>query len=545
MAFNLANDANAKKLWNSSVQGLDFSFGPGQTVPKNTPVQGPIQTSKSPNSTSTAPTTIPASDIGTPAPSVPVAKINTDIQNQLSLAMSQAQSLQNALDEMKVQKAEQQIAAPSSGDLRRMMAEQAMGMMSGGFQLSDEAQQLRTDAAEKQLALRNLETQMQLYNKDTKDTVYQMLQNPEGKTQKGLQAQVSNYEYERYARPGGAADQAIEAQFALNNAQFAYELANNAYTVEKEQYNTQLDYFKTMYTMLGDDMTESEAAQYNSQLRMYELETSRFMDSKQTALERAQANGAPADVIKAIRAAENETDVWTAAGQYSVDPSLQLARDKFAWDVYYAKQKMAMDAALSAGQTSLMEYNKIMETNAVKKEIGKSKQAIDRIKANTLGFKATTGKVKGRLAGMFEADPNELGLGGKISTLLGPLGITTTAFFGATEARQRQEDVANDMDYIEAALTTQRIGFAKALGLTGAMSDKDIELIGKSADTLVAAWDSESMTFRGSPEEIERAFNDLSVALNENEANLNLDPEYQAAVLTEESASDISSIFNE
>jgi endonuclease/exonuclease/phosphatase family metal-dependent hydrolase len=74
----------------------------------------------------------------------------------------------------------------------------------------------------------------------------------------------------------------------------------------------------------------------------------------------------------------------------------------------------------------------------------------------------------------------------------------------------RFRQVERVMDYITSNLTTQALADAKARGVTfGALSEREMEVIGGSADKLSRAWDSEKMQFRGRPETIEQALREL------------------------------------
>lgn len=410
---------------------------------------------------------VEAPDIGTPQPVVPPVQNNEAIRGAITQAQAQVETLQSQLNQLRSAKEEtpQELTA---GDLRGQMLSEVYAMRDG-FQLSDEARQRQDEAADKQLALDNLTAQMELYNKDTKDQVYEMLKNPEGMTRAALDADVKNFEYDRYARPGGAADQAIEAQFALNNAQHAYQIAQNAYNAEKDQYDSQLNFYKSMYTMLGDDMTEKEAAQYASQLRMYENEVNSLMESKQAALDRAISNNAPEEVLKAIKNAQSAEDVWLAAGQYGRDPSVDLARSnnalawqKFEWDKMNADRQFAISQAGRLGELSKEEAEKAKVAVAMFKNNMKISSAIGEALNNRLGLRAATGRVKA-----------------------GPLSYAMVNPLFASASINAREDFENDIKLIAAAQTLEEfsnLGFSLA-----PVTEKELDLVGSSANELMSS----------------------------------------------------------
>lgn len=481
----------------------------------------------------TTPQVVNATDIGA-APTVVPAPPKTNIADQLASIEQQALAIQEKINRPST---EQPATQPVS--VQDAIMQQLMGLSPDG-EVSAETMALQESAASANLLAQNLQTDITAYTKATRDEVNRMRQNPEGKLAGSLAAQIENYEYERYSQKDGLADMAIAAQYALNNAQYANELASNAVAAEERQFDKQISYLNTLYNMSLNDMTASESMQFQSQLRMYENQVTQWQDAKQTALQNAAANNAPVEVITAIRNAKTMDEVWQSAGSYGVDPNISLNRQKFAWDQWYAMRKLQLEEQANQGLLSQAAYNKIIQTEATRKELGKSVQAVEDILNNSLGFGAATGKVTGGSTGFFDLGLRTGAVGAAGGAAFGPIGalvggtggLLFGGFFGASEAKEQQGNIAMNMDYIEAALTTQRIGYAKNLGLTGAMSDKDIELIGNSADKLVSSWDKETMTFsKGEPAEVEKALTELKATLIQNQEILLFDPEYQSAIL--------------
>lgn len=358
----------------------------------------------------TGPEPVPASTIGTSdATFVPPP---LDISSQLAQVKSQALAIQDKLNQQETQTAEgttpttelDGITAPTAADTgvssaRDFALQNFAGLLGEGFQLSEEAQGLQTAAAEANLRLKNLTTQIAQYDKETKDEEYRMRQNPEGKSMGAMQAGVQNYKYERYARPGGAADMAIEAQFALNNAEFAYEIANNAVSAEKEAYQTQLNGFRDLYNMLQNDMTTSEQLKYQSELSLYEQQITAFTESKNAAMQRATQAGAPEGVITAIKNARSTNEVWEAAGQYGEDPAMKLAWAKHDWEQQKYWADRALQEQIQAGEVRGQQALDIQTRNNALYEAGLYLTSVTDAGSNLKGlFEATGTTALGRMA---------------------------------------------------------------------------------------------------------------------------------------------------
>lgn len=501
-----------------------------ETVNRAKSMLSSLNTAKvTPPGTSATPSPIDATSIGTPDITVPTVPVDSTVSNTASQIEGQAAS---ALTPQETPTPEAPTAQPTSS--RDWVTQQMQDLFVQGQMTSPETQRLQQDAAQANLEARDWATRLTAYSAATRNEVNRLRTNPEGKLVGALNAQIANYEYDRYNSKDGLADMAIAASFAQNRAQYANELATAAVDAEEKKYNRQMSFFSQLYTMLGDDMTDSEAKQYDAMMSIYQGQVEGLMNAKTAAMQRAAAAGAPSDVILGIKNAQSAEDVWAAAGQYGEDPNLKLARDKFYWDVQYAKQKMALDARLAQGELDQKTYNDNKQKEITKKELGKSFDAIGRILNNSIGFGAATGKITGRTAGFFDLGAKTGTVGAAGGLAFGPVGaavggvtgLLTGGVFGASEAKEQQEEIANDMDYITSALTTQRIGVAKSLGLTGAMSDRDIKLIGDSADVLVSAWDNESMTFRGDPNTIKKHLNTLKTTIDENIEMIQLEQEF-------------------
>lgn len=345
--------------------------------------------------------------------------------------------------------------------------------------------------------------------------VQEMRQNPEGKLAGALQADIQNYVYES---DQNLADKAMMLHYAQADYQGALEIANDKIKSEEQRYQRQMDGFKTLYSMVQDDMTASEKMMFQSQLSMQEYGFKNYTDTKNTALQAAGANGAPPEVLAAITNAQTVDDIWLSAGQYGVDPNLTLARDKFAVDRDLAYKRYNLELAKMVGDISTETANKQLAQAQADATMEKAQFAIEEILGNTLGFQVATGKARGPLGttlkyGLGGATGGALagsvipGVGTVAGGIAGFLGAGTAGYL---EAKQSQEELANNMDFIASNLTTQALADAKARGVTfGALSDTELKIIGGAADILSPAWNAEDMTFRGSPQQIEKALTDM------------------------------------
>ena len=351
--------------------------------------------------------------------------------------------------------------------------------------------------------------------KANRDEINRLRENPEGKLVGALQAEIQNKIYEQ---DNNLADLAIQQMAAQGKYENAYEIASDRIKAEEQRYDRQMNFYRDWYTMLQDDMTESEQMMFQSQLSMMEYGQKNLIDSKTEALRAAGANGAPVDILTSIKNAQTADEVWQVAGGYGVDPNLALARDKFRFDRELALERLAIERAQAAGDVSVATASKLeaqAQTNAM---LGKAQQSITDILGNTTGFGVATGKSRGALLASLKYGVGTGVLGGAAGSVVPVVGTTAGAvagFLGGTVGgyttlKTAQEDLAVNMDYITSNLTTQALADAKARGVTfGALSEREMEVIGGSADKLSRAWDSEKMQFRGRPETIEQALREL------------------------------------
>ncbi len=470
------------------------------------------------------PTPMDAGVIGTPPVKVPPPVTNS-LDQTLSSIESQALGIQETLNQRAAEESQAvdttgtdltQTGVPSisstGGDLGDQALEQFLNQALGGFQMSEETQDLQTDAAEKNLTLRNLETQMTQYNKETKDELYRMSKNPEGKSMGANSASMTNYKYERYARPGGAADIAIEAQFALNNAQFAYEIANNAVEAEKYAYESQMQAFKDVYTMSRNDMTDSEKLEYQTQLSLYENQANSFMEAKESALQMAALNGASEETIKAIKNARTVAEIYEVGGSLAVADQLQrrklqmevdnaaLSRKSTLWSMALegnqeAINELGYDPRMIVANTPLTQEQ--MDLNNEAHARNKRDQArVETMSINDRGLEALTGAITSPVLGGFfaggERELGDLSVAGAAAQIPGISNV-----LGATQSLQAARSLTTDLAYVTKNLTIDKFLQLKAEGATfGAMSEGEWTIIGGAASELdnMIVWEDETKT---------------------------------------------------
>ena len=317
-------------------------------------------------------------------------------------------------------------------------------------------------------------------------TIQDMRQNPEGKLRGALNADIENYKYES---DQNLADKAMQLHYANQDYQSALTIANDAIQAQTDKFDQQMSFFSNMYTLLGNDMTDSEKMMFQSQLSQQEYAFKNLQDAKSQAMQSAGANGAPPEVLSAIKNSQTMEDVWANAGSYGIDPNLSLARDKFYFEKQLALTKLSMEQALKAGDISAETAQKAIAKAEGDKKFAYMEEEINNILMNETGLNVATGKIKGAFkSALFDFT----GAGGYFPNKLA------------------QEDLANSMEYVSRNLTTQALADAKAQGITfGALSERELDVLGGSADVLSSAWDSETMTFRGSPAKIEQSLKDL------------------------------------
>lgn len=392
--------------------------------------------------------------------------------------------------------------------------------------------------------------------KATRDRIMEMRQNPEGKLAGALAAEIENYKYER---ADYMADLAISQMAIQGKYDSAVEIASDRIKAEEQRYDRQTQFLKDYYTMLQDDMTEKEKMQFQSQLAISEYTTKNYLDSKKEALRAAQANGAPIDIITGIKNAKTTDDVWAVAGKYGIDPNLQLNRDKFAWDKWYAQQKL--DAEKAAADAKITEEQRTDGELVMKtiKQAGNTLTAVREALGNRIGMGAATGVVKGPFGtSLAYAVPGALGgagLGTAVApgpgTLLGGFGgFVTGGIVGTVEAEKARKDFENDIRLITSATGLQALNElgVKLTPITNFEIDKVTEManqVGASVRVVTNEKTNEStITIEGSTEEFQKNLKALETQLTTTIETLSEDPNFSAYLLANDMGS-IESVFNQ
>jgi hypothetical protein len=340
----------------------------------------------------------------------------------------------------------------------------------------------------------DLATDLEAYALQTRQEMYRMNQNPEGKLAGALQADMQNYEYDRYNRKDGLADIAIAARYAQGRYDSVMEIANDAIDREEMKYTRQMDFAKNLYTMLGDDMTDSEEAQFTSTLRMQEQATKDFMDTKRTMMERALNNKAPASVIQSIKNATSTEEAMTSAGSYGIDPNLTLAQDKFAWDRYYQQQQLNIAQQAKNMEITAKQAEEAKNISAVITDSQKNMAKIDAILGNNdagiagnmLGLRSSVGSWQGARTSGFFKNLFDISPTGVQTGVINPV----NAVYAASQAQREKE---NFLAASTSLLNTAALQAFSTLSFSLApVSNKEFAAVASSATNLggKAIWSS-------------------------------------------------------
>lgn len=377
-------------------------------------------------------------------------------------------------------------------------------------------------AADQDKLMNDLNTDITAYSKATRDEVMRMRENPEGKLAGALSAQIENFEYDRYNGKDGLADKAIAAQYALNNAEYANRIAKDAVDAENNFYERQMNYYSKMYTALGNDLTSSEKAMLESDLRIKQFNVENLYNAKTAAMKAAEYHGAPAEVVLGIKNAQSPEEVWMRAGSYGVDPNLSLQRDKFAWDKWLAMERLKLTEAETEGKISKEQAEEQSNLKGALTQANKAYGAVQEALANKVGLNAATGQMKGGLQEGFK-----YGLGAS------PLGFGSGFAYGVVNARNAREDFESDIKQIVAG---QTLGEFSKLGFSLApVTEKELATVGSMADDLSAAYflnEDGSVILRGSTGEWESNLLEYETQLEATIEALMNDPNIQNAMIS-------------
>jgi len=365
--------------------------------------------------------------------------------------------------------------------------------------------------------------------------IAEMRQNPEGMLAGALDASIQNYKYES---DQNIADLAMTSYYSQGKYDMVTRMAQEAIDAQYKPIEALMTHYKDMYTLLGDDMTESEKMRFQYQLNVAEANITAVRDAKTEAVRAAGINGATPDVLSAIKNAQSVEDVWTAAGSYGIDPNLKLAQDKFAWDKWFAQTQLATKNAEEADAEGANMANLLRQT-------GKLSQAVGEALGNRVGLAAATGTIKGGWSGVGYAVPGAVAG----AVIAGPVGaaIGTGAgwFGGAANAIRERENFENDIKLIYAAQALTELG---KLGYSLApITEREIEMVGSMASNLsssVRIAEDGSVTISGSTSEFRKNLEELQTQLSNTMQTMKSDPTL-ARYLASMDDADITSAYNQ
>lgn len=158
-------------------------------------------------------------------------------------------------------------------------------------------------------------------DKDFRDEVASIKENPMGKTAQGIQFDIARaqdvYENTR-------ANKALSYRVANGDYQGAQEIANEKVNALKDQNDQAFKAYQLLVSSINNDLTESEKLQAQAQINRKENDYKSLQNAYSNALEQAVQNGAPASVLAGIDQASRkpnatEADIYSAAGQYGQD----------------------------------------------------------------------------------------------------------------------------------------------------------------------------------------------------------------------------------
>lgn len=363
----------------------------------------------------------------------------------------------------------------------------------------------------------------------------EMNQNPQGKSWGANAADMQNYKYES---DQNIADLAMASYYASGDYERMTKMAQDAIDAQYKPIEALMTHYKDLYTMLGDDMTESEKMRFQYQLNVAEAGITAIRDAKTEAVRAASINGATPDVLSAIKNANTVDEVWASAGEFGIDPTLKLAQDKFAWDKWFAQTQLNAKNAETVETEGQNMANLLRQT-------GKLSQAVSEALNNKVGLGAATGVIKGPWGGAGYAIPTAIAgtaIGGPIG---GALGFGAGWLYGGVNAVKARENFNNDIKLIYSAQALTELG---KLGYSLApITEKEIAIVGSMASNLsssVQIGDDGSVTITGTTAEFEKNLNELQTQLTKTMNTMAKDPKL-AKYLAEPDNADIVAAYNQ
>ncbi len=271
------------------------------------------------------PTLPPVSAITTPPVKLPEPpKDNTTTNLGMAMDSNLANITANTQVQTEAEKAKADLAKTRDGILSSFQNEGA------------EVEKITNDNELIQKKARAVQIQNELtaMEKNYRDEVSALKQNPEGKLTGALNAEI-NKATDRYN------NNRANVSIAYNTALGDYQASKDAVDLKVQSLKTYNENQLKMYGMIKDevynDMTESEKVQANNIQREKEAKANLVNDAYARIVETAAQNGASAATLSAIDAAARDpkatpATIATAAGRYLTDVKATTSSDlKTSW----------------------------------------------------------------------------------------------------------------------------------------------------------------------------------------------------------------------
>lgn len=168
------------------------------------------------------------------------------------------------------------------------------------------------------------------------------------------------------------ADIAIQRSVALNDYQTANSIIDQKIAAEFEPLKSELSGLQNMYSMLQNDLTESEKIMVQANLQERQREVSMMQQTK-TALSQALLENGKANLIAKLDQATSTSEMYQIAGQYGVPISTKLQNQLNSLQLQKAAKELAMaddqvidDGSLAAYASQLADTGKIPSVSELK-----------------------------------------------------------------------------------------------------------------------------------------------------------------------------------
>lgn len=172
----------------------------------------------------------------------------------------------------------------------------------------------------------------------------------------GAQSEIENLQRASYAKQADIAIVQMAAQGAFESAQ---RLANQKQQVifEKQQQDLEIRQFiynenKELFNKAEQREFEAKQSQLTRQLDQERADFETLQSTKLSALQMAQMNGAPADVLQSIQSAQTPEEVLKVGGQWG---SVDMLEQQYKRQQIASSRTNQLLALAAAGDTSAIE----------------------------------------------------------------------------------------------------------------------------------------------------------------------------------------------